>query len=73
MTVQQYRQQFNIFMERVSKRYQALEEDEKNILRKLIRTREGQILAKVLGPNFMEKFKLGPVKEEPKKRGLASR
>jgi len=57
----------------VQQRYRDIPEEEKNILRKLIRTREGQILAKVLGPNFMEKFKLGPVKEEPKKRGLASR
>jgi hypothetical protein len=57
----------------VKQRYRDIPEEEKNILRKLIRTREGQILAKVLGPNFMEKFKLGPVKEEPKKRGLASR
>tara|TARA_E500000178_G_scaffold328196_1_gene357939 strand:- start:1155 stop:1364 length:210 start_codon:yes stop_codon:yes gene_type:complete len=58
----------------VQQRYRDISEEEKNILRKLIRTREGQILAKVLGPNFMEKFKLGPVKEElKKKRGLASR
>ena len=58
----------------VQQRYRDIPEEEKNILRKLIRTKEGQILAKVLGPNFMEKFKLGPVKEEPKKkRGLAAR
>ena len=58
----------------VQQRYRDISEEEKNALRKLIRTKEGQILAKVLGPNFMEKFKLGPVKEEPKKkRGLAAR
>jgi hypothetical protein len=58
----------------VQQRYRDIPEEEKNILRKLIRSKEGQIIAKVLGPNFMEKFKLGPVKEEPKKkRGLASR
>tara|TARA_A100000171_G_scaffold44651_1_gene47646 strand:- start:1190 stop:1411 length:222 start_codon:yes stop_codon:yes gene_type:complete len=73
MTVQQYRQQFNIFMERVGKRYAALEENEKNMLRKLARSPEGIVLAKVLGDEFMSKFNLGQPTEETKRRGLASR
>tara|TARA_R110002012_G_scaffold261278_1_gene443117 strand:+ start:1313 stop:1522 length:210 start_codon:yes stop_codon:yes gene_type:complete len=58
----------------VEQRYRDISEREKNILRRLIRSEEGQILAKVLGPNFMAKFRLGPVTEEPRrKRGLAAR
>jgi hypothetical protein len=43
------------------------------MLRKLARSPEGIVLAKVLGDEFMSKFNLGQPTEEPKKRGLASR
>tara|TARA_R100000544_G_C2222551_1_gene58468 strand:- start:81 stop:266 length:186 start_codon:yes stop_codon:yes gene_type:complete len=59
----------NEYYEAIKKRYLALSDAEKELIRKLIKTKTGVALTKIFGKEFMDRFTL----LEPKKRGLASR
>lgn len=59
----------NEYYEAIKKRYLALSDAEKELIRKLIKTKTGVALTKIFGKEFMDRFIL----LEPKKRGLASR
>lgn len=57
------------YYQAIRERYINLSDAEKELIRKLIKTKTGAALAKIFGKEFMDRFIL----LEPKKRGLASR
>lgn len=57
------------YYQAIRERYINLSDAEKELIRKLIKTKTGAALAKIFGKEFMDRFTL----LEPKKRGLASR
>jgi hypothetical protein len=59
----------NEYYEAIKRRYFALSEDEKEVLRKLLKSKTGNILGKLFGEEFTKRFSL----LEPKKRGLGTR
>lgn len=66
---------YNEFMGEVTNRYNNLSNDEKDVLRSIRGTQQGNILSKVLGTDFAM-AQLGPKSKAvvtPKKRGLATR
>jgi hypothetical protein len=66
--------EFLQYTELVAKRFNGLQEDDKDVIRSLMGTSQGRVLGKVLGPEIMTNVNLGKSKKPVvKKRGLATR
>ena len=61
------------FFQQIRERFNALEEEEKNLIRGLVGTPEGRVLAKILGPDLMAQINLRAPTGAVLRRGLGSR
>ena len=57
----------------IKERYLALSEDDKIVIRSLMGTEQGRVLAKVLGADLVSQINLRKPTSSVKKRGLATR
>lgn len=61
------------FFEQIRDRFRSLDDEEKNLIRGLVGTPEGRVLAKVLGPALMAQIKLRAPTGSTPRRGLGAR
>lgn len=61
------------FFQQIRDRFRSLDEDEKDIIRGLVGTPEGRVLAKVLGPELMAQIRLKTPTGSTLRRGLGAR
>ena len=61
------------FFNQLRERYLALPEEEKDVIRSLMGTEQGRVLAKVLGADLVSQINLRKPTGSVKKRGLATR
>lgn len=61
------------FFQQIRDRFRSLDEDEKDIIRGLVGTPEGRVLAKVLGPELMAQIRLKTPTGSTPRRGLGAR
>ena len=61
------------FFEQIRDRFRSLDDEEKNLIRALVGTPEGRVLAKVLGPELMAQIRLRAPASLTPKRGLGTR
>ena len=62
------------FFNQLRERYLALPEEEKDIIRSLMGTEQGRVLAKILGPEVAGQIKLRrPAEPVQQRRGLGMR
>tara|TARA_S200002703_G_scaffold87837_1_gene75755 strand:- start:545 stop:739 length:195 start_codon:yes stop_codon:yes gene_type:complete len=61
------------FFQQIRDRFRSLDDEEKNLIRALVGTPEGRVLAKVLGPELMAQIRLRAPASLTPKRGLGTR
>lgn len=61
------------FFEQIRERFRSLDDEEKNLIRGLVGTAEGRVLAKVLGPELMAQIRLRTPTGVTPRRGLGAR
>lgn len=62
------------FLNQIRERYQALSEEEKDVVRAMMGTEYGRVLTKIFGPEFMSQIRLRePTSVVQQRRGLATR
>ena len=61
------------FFQQIRDRFRSLDEDEKDIIRGLVGTPEGRVLAKVLGPELIAQIRLKTPTGSTPRRGLGAR
>jgi hypothetical protein len=61
------------FFEQIRDRFRSLDDEEKNLIRALVGTPEGRVLAKVLGPELMAQIRLRTPTGSTPRRGLGTR
>ena len=61
------------FFQQIRERFNSLVDEEKNLIRGLVGTPEGRVLAKILGPELMAQINLRAPTASVSRRGLGSR